>query len=151
MRLIRRRIRTTTLPIATAILRRCRSGVDGKHVTSLQDVGVVAGSEDLLVQASPLGLVDAADPVLHLQHDAAVRGDGAGEVRVIVEALRLLERQRAVLVLARKHLEGLLVGVDLELDAGPRGLEARHEFPVGAPVVGLFAVDEPAVVCYVYV
>lgn len=88
-------------------------------VAGLHDVRVVAGAKDLLLLTSPAGLVDGINVVLDLEHDAAVLGNGAREVRVIVNALGLLERHGTVLAAARVHLEGLLVGVDVELDAGP--------------------------------
>lgn len=146
----RRRARGTTpaaaIAAAIAALRRS-GGVDGEDVAGLEDVGVAAGAEDLLVLAPPLGMVDGVDPVLDLHHQAAVFRDRAREVRVVVQALRLLERQRAVLPVARVHLERLLVRVHLDLDARPRGLQTCDEVLLVAPVVGLLAVDEPAVIC----
>jgi hypothetical protein len=146
--LVRRRASSTT-PRATAIaaLRR-RSGVDGEDVARLQDVGVAAGPEDLLVLASPFRVVDGVDPIFHLHHETAVFGDRAREVGVVVETLRLLERQRAVLAVAGVHLERVLVGVDLDLDAGPGGLKTCYEVALVAPVVGLLTIDEPAIVCF---
>lgn len=80
-------------------LRRC-GGVDAEDVAGLEDVGVASGAEDLLGLALPLGVVDGVDPVLDLHDEAAVLGDCAGEVLVVEETLRRLERHRAVLAVA---------------------------------------------------
>lgn len=120
--------------------------VDAEPVTRLQHVGVVTGPEDLLLATLPLGLVDGVDPVLDLHDQAPVLGDRPREVGIVKQALRLLQRHRPVLAVAAVELVGLLVAVDVELDARPRGLQTRDEAAVGAPVVGpvLLAVDEVA-------
>ena len=71
-------------------------------------------------------MVNPIDPVLHLQHNTPVPRDNAREVRLVEEALALLERQAAVLLRAAVQLEGVLVGVDVELDAGPGGGDAGY-------------------------
>lgn len=81
----------------------------------------------MLIPPSPLRLIDGVDPVLDLEHDAAVLGDSPGEIGVVVKTLRLLERERAVLPVARVHLKRLLVRVDVELDSRPRRLQPRDE------------------------
>lgn len=113
----------------------------------LDDVSVVARAVDVLVHAAPLGMVDGVDPVLDLHDDAAVLGDGARELRVVLETLRPLERRLAVLEVAGVELEGVGIGVEVDLDAGPRRVE-RGDRAGDAPVVGLelIAVREVAVV-----
>lgn len=61
-----------------------------------------------------------------------------------MQTLRLLERERAVLAAARVNLESLLLGEDVDLDAGPVAGEGGDGG--GAPVVGsvLGAVDDVA-------
>lgn len=136
---------TTPIPISTvpawASLR--RRSINTEHIASLKHVRVAPGAEDLLALALPLGVVDGVDPVLDLHDEAAVLGDGAGEVGVVEEALRRLERHRRVLPVARVQLVRVLVRIHVELDAGPRRVQARDEAAVGAPVVGavLAAVD----------
>lgn len=128
---------------STSIL--CACAVDAEAVACLENVRVTAGLVDLLAITSPSGLVDGVDPVLHLQDDAAILGDGTGEVRVVEETLGGLESHTAVLAIARVHLEGFLVRVDVELNTRPSGLQASDK-AVGSPVVGavLFAGHEPA-------
>ena len=77
-------------PIETAILR--RSAVDREDVASLEHVGVTTRPKDLLVLASPLRMIDAIYPVFDFHYDTTVSGDRAREVRIVVEALGLLER-----------------------------------------------------------
>lgn len=122
--------------------------VDLEFVSRLEDVRVVAGAVNLALAAHPLRVIDAVNVVLDLHDNAAVLGDGAGEVLVVLEALRLLERDAAVHAVAAVDLEGLLVGEDVDLDAGPRGGE-DGDGALGAPVVGaeVLAVNEIAVVC----
>lgn len=122
----------------------CR--VDAEPVARLQHVGVVTGPEDLLLATLPLGLVDGIDPVLDLHDQAPVLGDRPWEVGIVKQALRLLKRHRPVLAVAAIELVGLLVAVDVELDARPRGLQTRDEAAVGAPVIRpvLPAVDKVA-------
>lgn len=138
----------TILAISTParVRLRRRGVVDAEDVAGLKDVGVAAGAEDLLGLALPLGVVDGVDPVLDLHDDAAVLGDGAREIRVVVQALARLERHRRVLSVARVHLERLLVRVHVHLDPRPRRLQPRHEAALRAPVVRAFlpAVDDPA-------
>lgn len=123
-----------------------RGVVDAEDVAGLEDVRVAAGAEDLLALALPLGVVDGVDPVLDLHDEAPVLRDRAREVLVVEQALRRLERHRAVLPVARVHLEGLLVRVHVHLDARPLRLQAGDEAALGAPVVRavLASVDDPA-------
>lgn len=114
-------------------------------------------------------MVDPINIILHLHHDAAVLGHGARElaadclatsamttttttvgtaVGTTAQTLGLLEREGAVLAAARVHLEGVLVRVDVEADAGPGRRQAGDVVVVRAPVVRGGAVDEPAVVCF---
>jgi hypothetical protein len=116
-------------------------------VTRAQNVGVVAGAKDLLVDAAPLRVVDTVNVVLYLHDDAAVLGDCAGEVGVVTDALRLFESQGTILPIARVDLEGVLIGIDIDLDTGPLGRE-HGDGAVGAPVVvsELATIHEPAVI-----
>lgn len=116
-------------------------------VSRLQHIRITAGAEDLLRLAVPLRVVDAVDVVLHLEHHAPVLGDGAGEVGVVGQPLRLLEGEGAVLPVAAVHLEGVLVRVDVELDARPRRRDGR-DGAVRAPVIVAerLSVHRPAVV-----
>jgi hypothetical protein len=62
-----------------------------------------------------------------------------------MEALRGFERESPVLAVAGVDLEGVLVAVDVECDAGPGAVESCDPgLGWGAPVVG--AVDEVGVV-----
>lgn len=93
----------------------------------------------------PFRVIDAVDPVLHLHHQASVLRNRPREALVAVQALRLLERQGAVLRVAAVHLEGRLVRVDVQVDARPGRREAR-DGAFGAPVKGLqgISVDDVA-------
>ena len=135
-------------PIETAILR--RSAVDREDVASLEHVGVTTRPKDLLVLPSPLRMIDTIYPVFDFHYDTTVSGDCAREVRIVVEALGLLERQRTVLAIARVDLERLLVRVDIDLDARPCGLKTSNIVALLAPVVGLLAGYEPGIICSVY-
>lgn len=106
------------IPTAAAILRR-RGRVDRKDIASLEDIRITTRSKNLLILASPFRMIDAVDPVLHFHDDAAEFLDRAGEIRVIVDTLGPLERDRAVLSVARVYLEGFLVRVDVDLDTRP--------------------------------
>lgn len=122
--------------------------VDLELVRRLEDVRIIAGPKDLAVAAHPLGVVDAVNVVLDLHDDAAVLGDDAGEVLVVLEALRLLDGDAAVHAVAAVDLKGLLVGKDVNGDAGPLGAQAG-DGALGAPVIRaeVVAVDEEAIVC----
>lgn len=122
--------------------------VDLELVRRLEDVRIVAGPKDLAAAAHPLGVVDAVNVVLDLHDDAAVLGDDAGKVLAVLEALRLLDGDAAVHAVAAVDLKGLLVGKDVNRDAGPLGAEAG-DGAFGAPVVRaeVVAVDEEAIVC----
>ena len=61
--------------------------VDGKDVLCLEHVGFVARTEDLLLLALPLGVVDGVDPVLDLHDEAAVLFDDAGTALVTLGGL----------------------------------------------------------------
>ena len=115
-------------------------------MANLQHIRIATGLNDLLAEAPPLWVVDAVNPVLHLEHDTAILGHGPGKCAVVLQALRRLDRERAVLAVARVHLEGLLFRVDVEPDAGPVRREAGDVAAVGAPVVRGGAADQPAVV-----
>ena len=67
-------------------------------------------------------MIDAVDPLLHLNHDAPIFWDSPREIGFIDQALCLLERRSAILEVARVELDGLLVGVNIEPDAGPGGV-----------------------------
>lgn len=90
-------------------------------IPSLENVRVIPRSKDLLLLPHPLRVVDAVNVILRLKNDAAVLGDRAREVLVVVDTLGGLERHGAVLEAAAVHLEGVLVGVDVDFDAGPLG------------------------------
>lgn len=92
--------------------------LQAESVLGLQHVGITTGLVNLLAAPHPLRMVDTINVVLDLEHDAAVPGNGTGELAAL-DALGLLERHGAVLAAARVHLEGVLVGVHVELDAGP--------------------------------
>lgn len=109
--------------------------LNAKAIPRLEHVWIPARTEDLLGSPHPLRVVDAVNVVLDLEHHAPVLGDRSGEVLVVIDALRLLEGQRAVLPAAAVDLEGVLVGVDVDLDAGPSGGDGG-DGAVRAPVVG---------------
>lgn len=90
-------------------------------------------------------MVDAVDPVLDLEHDAAVLLDDGREVRVVRPLVLRLDRPRPVLRVAAVHLERLLVRVHVDLDPRPRRVQ-RRDGPGRPPVVGSGPVHEPAVV-----
>jgi hypothetical protein len=121
--------------------------LDAKLVRSLQHIRVIARPVDLLISAHPLGVVDAVNIVLNLHDNAAILGNGARKVLIVLEALGRLEGEAAVLAVAGVDLERRLVGVDVDGDAGPVGGELG-DGAGGAPVIGveLVAVDEVAVV-----
>lgn len=96
------------------------SAVDAEAVAGLQHVRVTTRCEDLLIVTAPLGLVDGINVVLDLHDDAAVLSDSSREVGVVEETLVLLDSKSAILAIARVDLEGILVRVDVELDARPR-------------------------------
>ena len=75
------------------------------------------------------------DPVLHLHDDTSVLLDRPRAVADVEQALRLLQRHAAVLAPAAVHLEGLLVRVNVDLDARPGAAQSRHG-PLFAPVEG---------------
>lgn len=89
-------------------------------------------------------MVDAIDPVLNLHNNASIVLHNAGTA---LEPLRRLESQQAHHHGAAVDLEGILVGEDVDLDAGEVARE-RGDGAAGAPVVGavLGAVDQPGVV-----
>jgi len=94
-------------------------------------------------------MVDAIDPVLDLEYNASVLGDGPGEVLLVAkDSLGALQRERTVLAVARVQLDGVLVRVDVEPNAGPGGVDVEDSLVGVVPValVGGVAVYEPAVV-----
>jgi hypothetical protein len=79
--------------------------------------------EDLPVIPSPLRIVDAVDPVLRLDHYAAVLVHELGTTsRSPVVALHLarLDRYCSILANAAVDLQSLLVGGEIHSDAGRR-------------------------------
>lgn len=101
-------------------------------VSGPERIRSVGGSVDLL--PAPGRVVDAVDVILGLENDAAVLGNGAREVLVVEDALRLLERQNAAGTVAAVHLEGGLIGVHVDPDTGPLRGDGEDR-AVGAPVV----------------
>ena len=93
--------------------------VDAKPVSSLQHIRIITRSIDLLISAHPFGVIDAVNVVLNLHDNAAILGDGARKVLIVLEALGRLEGQAAVLAVAAVDLERGLVAVDVDGDAGP--------------------------------
>ena len=86
-------------------------------VSRTESVRIVSRSKDLLLGPPPRWVIDAVNVVLGLEHDAAVLGDGAREVLVVEDALRLLEGQNTAGGAARVHLERILVTVHVDGDA----------------------------------
>lgn len=136
--LVSRRLRLRTL------LRLVLRPVQREAVRSLKNIRRIARSKDVPLLALPLGLVDSINPVLNLHNNAAVLLHSAGTVSLVEQTLRLLERESAVLATAGVDLESFLLGVDVDLDAGPLGREGGDGS--GAPVVGavLGAVNDVA-------
>lgn len=76
---------------------------------------------DLILRLAPFGVINAVDPLLRLDSDAAVLGHiGRRAGRVL---LAFLHGDGAVQAVAGVELEALLVGADGELDAGCGGGE----------------------------
>ena len=61
--------------------------VDRKDILGLENIRLIARTKDLLLLALPLGVVDAVDPVLDLQDDAAVLLNDAGATFVALGGL----------------------------------------------------------------
>src|SRR5271156_486936 len=79
--------------------------------------------EDLPVIPSPLGIVDAVDPVLRLNHYAAVLVHELGTASrnpTVTLYLAWLDRYCPVLANATVDLQSLLVGGEIYSDAGRR-------------------------------
>lgn len=49
-----------------------------EHISRLQNIGLIARAENLLVLPLPFRVIDSIDPVLHFQDDAAVLLHDAG-------------------------------------------------------------------------
>lgn len=128
--------------------KRRRRPINTEPVARLQYIRVITRAINLLLAPLPLGLVDPTDPVLHLHDHTPILRDRPREARLIPQALRLLHSQRAIHAVAAIELEGVLVRVHVHLDPGPRGLKARDEAAVCAPIVGtaLGTTDKVAVV-----
>ena len=101
----------------------------------------------MLLIAHPLRVVDSVNVVLNLKNNTSVLGNSSGEVLVVLKTLGALEREVTLLLCAAVELEGVLVRVDVDLDAGPRRGEGS-DGTLGAPVVvaELATVDGVAVV-----
>jgi hypothetical protein len=95
------------------------------------------------MEPAPFRMVDTINPILDLEHDAAVLRHSP---RATLPALARLERECPVLEIARVHLEGLLVRVNVETNAGPRRPDAGDGLVGVTPVDGGRAVDDVAVV-----
>lgn len=108
-----------------------------KSILGLQHIRITARLVNLLLPAHPLGVVDTVNVILDLKHNTPVLGDRARELVLVGAryALRLLEGHGAVLPVARVHLEGVLVGEDVELDARPWRRQGG-DWAFLAPVVG---------------
>jgi hypothetical protein len=65
--------------------------VNGELVRCLQHIRIIARTEDLLLVALPLRLVNGIDPVLNLHDDAAVLLNNARSLAVPEEALGVLQ------------------------------------------------------------
>jgi hypothetical protein len=131
-----------------------------KDVLGLERVSWAGRTKDLLLLAPPFGVVDGVDPVLNLHDDAAVLLD---EATAALSTLGRLDREstcsfissymkglcvlHTILAGTAVHLVCGLVGVDVELDAGPFAPQ-RSDGSRVAPVqsLGFVAVDEVAVV-----
>lgn len=79
-------------------------------------------------------MVDTINVVLNLKNDTSVLGDCSREVLVILETLSALQREVTLLLRAAVELEGILVGVNVDLDARPCGRQTSNG-TFGAPVV----------------
>ena len=108
--------------------------VNAEGVLGVQDVRTILGTPDLLAVTSPLRVVDSVNPILDLHDEAAVLGDGTGELLVVVQTLSLLQSHGTVLTVARVELEGILVGKDIQSDTGPFGGKGSNG-AFGLPVV----------------
>lgn len=108
----------------------------------------VGRANNLVGVATPLRLVDAIDPVLGFDDDAAVLlhilGAGAAILLLVALLLRLLGLDRAVLAVASVDLQRSLVGDDVKADSGGvggHGDGADHRVRGGVSGV---AVGDPA-------
>jgi hypothetical protein len=88
----------------------------------------------LLLITHPLRVVDAINVVLNLKNNTSVFGNSSREVLVVLETLSTLQREVTLLLRAAVELEGILVRVDVDLDARPRRGKACDR-ALSAPVV----------------
>ena len=77
---------------------------------------------DLVLILAPLRIVDAVDPLLSLNHQTPELWHIRGTVPML---LARLDRNGAVEVVAGVELQTLLVGVDVQLDAGDVGVHCE--------------------------
>jgi len=119
--------------------------IQTKNISRLQHIRISAGLKNLLTLPSPLRLIDRIDIILDFQNHATILLDRSWAIGDIEESLCRFERHGSVLPPAGVDLEGLLVGVNFELDPGPGGADACDEG--GTPVEGLWAVGQVAGVC----
>lgn len=92
-----------------------------KSILGLQHVWITTRLIDLLLATHPLRVIDTINVILDFEHNTPVLRDGTRELVLVVAryTLSLLECHGAVLSVARVHLEGVLVGENIELDTGP--------------------------------
>lgn len=107
--------------------------LQAEAVLGLKNIGVATRLIQLLLKSLPLRVVDAVDVVLNLNDHASVLGDNSGKVLVILKTLGLLEGHGALLLSTAVELEGVLISVDVELNARPGGGDSGHG-ALGSPV-----------------
>jgi hypothetical protein len=124
--------------------------LQAESISSLENVRITTRLKELLLITHPLRVVDTINVVLHLKNNTSILGDGSREVLVILKPLSALQREVTLLLGAAIELEGILVGINVDLDTGPGRGETGHG-TLGAPVIvaELAAVDGVAVVWHV--
>lgn len=137
-------LRKQQIPILLVSLHAALVLLQREAVSSLKHIRCITRAVDVALLALPLRLVDGINPVLNLHDNAAVLLDSARARSVVEQTLGLFESEGAVLAAARVDLEGFLLGVDVNLDAGPVAGEGcdGSRVPVVRAVLG--AVDEVA-------
>lgn len=89
--------------------------------SNLECIGV--RTKHLSIKSAPLRVVDAIDPILHFEDQAAVL---LNDTLAAWNTLCLLQWHGSVLLHTAVDLEGVLVGEDLQLDTGGSGSKSGN-------------------------
>ena len=108
--------------------------IQTKNISRFQHIRSTLRPKDLLALPPPLRMIDPINIVLNLHNHTAILLDDPRSILDVKKSLCGFEGHGSVLPAARVHLEGVLVGEDVDGDAGPGRGEGCYGG--GFPAVG---------------